>query len=146
MARPPSVVARSPDRVTASTEVLLALWSAGLPAKRCDLLNRQEFKVEFLESERRDGVLIVRFLNGQLVDEDLVSGVGRELLEQAGEAAAYGGKLVLSFKGVASVSSHMLGRLVILHKRCRDLGVEYRLCEMSPDVYEIFRKFFDGLS
>jgi anti-anti-sigma regulatory factor len=97
--------------------------------------------VEFLESERREGVLIVRFLNSRLVAEDVVSGVGRELLEQAGEAAAYGGKLVLSFKGVVSVSSHMLGRLVILHKRCRDLGVELKLCEMSPDVYDVFRGF-----
>ncbi len=102
--------------------------------------------MEFLESERRDGVLIVRFLNSQLVGEDLVSGVGRELLEQAEEAAAYGGKLVLSFKGVVSLSSFMIGKLVILHKRCGDLGVEYKLCEMSPDVYEIFRRFFDGLS
>ncbi len=102
--------------------------------------------MEFLESERRDGGLIVRFLNSQLVGEDLVSGVGRELLEQAEEAAAYGGKLVLSFRGVVNLSSFMIGKLVILHKRCGDLGVEYKLCEMSPDVYEIFRRFFDGLS
>ena len=100
--------------------------------------------MEFLETERRDGVLIVRFLNSQLAGEDLVFGVGRELLEQAGEAAAYEGKLLLSFKGVVNMSSAMLGKLVILHKRCRDLGVELKLCEISPDLHDIFDSFGGG--
>jgi hypothetical protein len=94
--------------------------------------------VEWLESERRDGVLIVRFLNTQLAGEDLISRVGRELFKQPAEAAAYRGKLLLSFRGVVSVSSAMFGKLVILYKRCRDLEVELKLCEIPPDLREMF--------
>lgn len=82
---------------------------------------------------------MVRFLNSELVCEDLASGVGRELLEQMDEAAAYGGKLLLSFKGVVSMSSAMLGKLITLHKRCRDVGVELKPCDIPLDVYDVLR-------
>ena len=94
--------------------------------------------MESLGIERRNGVLIVRFLKRELVGEDLIFRVGRELYEQSDEAAAYGGRLLLSFHGVISMSSAMIGKLVVLNKRCRDLGVAFKMCEISPELRTLF--------
>lgn len=92
-----------------------------------------------LGTERRDGVLIVYFAIRELVDEDLTVSVGRELLNQADEAAAYEGKLLLNFQGIQSMSSAMLGKLIILHKRCRDLAVHFKMCNIPPGLLGMFR-------
>lgn len=90
-----------------------------------------------LNSERRDGVLIVRFAVRELVDRELVARVGRELLDHAREAAAYEGKLLLDFQGIQSMSSAMLGKLITISKRCRQLAVRFRMCNMPPDLFGV---------
>jgi len=94
--------------------------------------------LKFLKCERRDGVLIARFRISHLVGEDLIEQVARELYKLPGEAAAYGGKLLLSFEGVAGASSAMLGKLITLNKRCRHGEVVFRICELPPDLHDLF--------
>jgi anti-anti-sigma regulatory factor len=100
--------------------------------------------MELLRTERNRGVLIVKFVDSELLGDDLIFRVGRDLLKQLDQAAAYGGKLVLSFQGVRSMSSAMIGNLIVLHKRCGDMGVELRLCEIPPHFRAMFPGFDPG--
>jgi hypothetical protein len=95
--------------------------------------------MSLLRTERRDGVLIVQFVHNQLIGEDLVFRVGRELLALADEAAAYEGKLLLNFQGVGSMSSAMISKFVILNARCQKLRVDFRMCNVPSELLTMLR-------
>ena len=100
-----------------------------------------------LQTKEADGVLVVRFGDAKLVDDQVINRTGRELTEvvsQVGEEK----KAVLSFQGVIFMSSAMLGRLVTFHKVCKKAEVDLKLCSISADIMEVFKitrldKLFD---
>ena len=100
-----------------------------------------------VKSKEVDGVLIVGFSAGQLLDESVIQQTGKELLEKVAEAEA-SKKLLLTFHGVTFMSSAMLGRLVMLQKSCKQKGVDLKVCSISPEIFEVFKitklnKMFD---
>ena len=48
-------------------------------------------------------------------------------------------KLVLNFFDVAFLSSAMLGKLVTVNKKMAEKNGVLRLCEMSPNVRQVFK-------
>jgi anti-anti-sigma factor len=47
--------------------------------------------------------------------------------------------LLLHFGRVAFMSSAALGMLVRLHKKCKEYSVSLRLCNITPDIVQVFK-------
>ena len=100
-----------------------------------------------LKTKEIDGVLIVGFSGGKLLDEQVIQQVGKDLLATV-SAAEEGKKILLTFHNVSFMSSAMLGRLVMFLKSCKQADVELKVCSISPDILEVFKitklnKLFD---
>lgn len=88
-------------------------------------------------SESEEGVLVVRFADAKILDEAKIQQIGRELT--ACVANANNGKLLLNFEGVSFMSSAMIGKLVLVHKKCKTADIKMKCCNISPNVMEVFK-------
>src|SRR5947207_1038726 len=48
-------------------------------------------------------------------------------------------KMVLNFQGVAFMSSAMIGKVILLNKKCKTDNVNLKLSNISPNVMEVFK-------
>jgi len=85
--------------------------------------------------QQKDGVLIAQFTHQKLYDDAIIAQIGSELLELADQS---GGKMLLDFQGVMFMSSSMIGRVVILNKKCKADNIELTMCNVAPSVLEVF--------
>jgi anti-sigma B factor antagonist len=91
----------------------------------------------WLEVEQIGEVTVAKFMARQLLDEEKVQTIGREL-RSLGEQLGHG-SLVLNFGGVERLSTELLGRLVALQRKVQEKGGRLALCKIHPQVYEIFK-------
>lgn len=99
-----------------------------------------------LTIEEVDGVTVATFNDAKILEDQLIQQLGSELLEAA--AGTTNGKLVLDFSKVKFMSSAMLGRLVMLRRRCNEAKVDVKLCSLADNLKEVFKivnlhKMFD---
>jgi anti-sigma B factor antagonist len=85
--------------------------------------------------QQKDGVLIAQFTHQKLYDDAIIAQIGSELVELADQAD---GKMLLDFQGVMFMSSSMIGRVVILNKKCKADDIDLRMCNVSPSIMEVF--------
>ena len=90
-----------------------------------------------LNTNEVDGVFVVAFTESRILDEATIQQIGAELLECI--TAASDKKLLLDFDGVTFMSSAMIGKLVLLHKKCKDQDVKLKVCNISDNVMEVFK-------
>lgn len=91
---------------------------------------------QWLKVEPLADTAVVRFLQPRILDEELIDHIGQELfrlIEQEGCR-----RMVLDFARVEVVSTHMLGELLVLHKRMRAAAGRLALCEFRPSLREVF--------
>ena len=103
--------------------------------------------METLKIQPMDGVQIVGFTESKLIDAEVIQQVGDELLKLAQSPQAEN-KIVLSFRDVQFMSSAMLGKLVMFHKKCQQADISVKVCSVSSDIFEVFKitklnKMFD---
>jgi anti-sigma B factor antagonist len=91
-----------------------------------------------LRTQETDGVLIVYFNDSKILDEAKIQAIGAELIEAANNATDEK-RLLLNFNGVGFMSSAMIGKLVLLSKKCKKETVDLKLCNISPNVAEVFK-------
>ena len=91
-----------------------------------------------LKSEEVDDVLVVSFTDAKILDEARISLVGKELMDMAAQAAP-SQKMVLNFQGVQFMSSAMIGKLVLLNKKAKADTIDLKLCNITPNVLEVFK-------
>ena len=91
-----------------------------------------------LKSQEIEDVLVVYFTDAKILDEARIAQIGKELMEMA-TSASQNKKMVLNFQGVQFMSSAMIGKLVLLNKKCKTDAVDLRLCQISPNVLEVFK-------
>jgi len=84
----------------------------------------------------REGVKLVRLRSGAIRDERDVEALGQALLGLTEEP---GQRVVLSFLGVDHLTSLVLGKLILVHKRLSESGGEMRLADIDPQIYEVFK-------
>jgi anti-sigma B factor antagonist len=89
-----------------------------------------------LRVSTHNGVVVARFHEERLTDDLAIAEVGEELHALAAEADCP--NLLLSFAGVTYLSSAMLGKLISLNRRLMRKGGELKLCELCPNVQEVF--------
>lgn len=88
-----------------------------------------------LVSQHKDDILLVQFTSQKILSDVLIAQIGRELLELADEA---NGKMVLDFQGVTFMSSAMIGKIVLLNKKCKAANTIVKLCNIAPSIMEVF--------
>lgn len=88
-----------------------------------------------LTVETIGGATLVHFVGRTILRETEVQKLEEEFLELAGEPQT---RIVLSFKGVESLSSSALTAFIKLYKRVRTGGGTMRLCNISPKILEVF--------
>ncbi|MDP6446954.1 MAG: STAS domain-containing protein [Pirellulaceae bacterium] len=88
-------------------------------------------------SQAEEGVLVVNFTDAKILDEAKIQAIGKELMECVGNASD--GKLLLDFTGVAFLSSAMIGKLVLVNKKCKSADIKVKFCNISDNVMEVFK-------
>ncbi len=86
--------------------------------------------------EQADGVRVVRFLDRQLYDDRTVREVADQLFQLL-PIAGQNPRLILDFTGVDSVSSGMLGKLILLQRRVDAAEGRLVLCELGESIQSI---------
>ncbi len=98
----------------------------------------KSFKYTYTDLKDAGEVLVVTFKQASILDQGIIDQIGLEL-EQAELEAAGGRKLLVDFTTVDFMSSAMLGKLVQLHKRCRNDKIKLKLCNINKNVLEVFK-------
>jgi len=81
-------------------------------------------------------VAIVTFVDKQFLERDLIRRVGEEMFSLVEEHGCT--KVILDFCKVTYVDSIMLGKLITMDKKVKIAKGKLRLCNMRPDIYEVF--------
>lgn len=90
-----------------------------------------------LELEQIGEVTIARFTARHLLDEEKMQTLGGQL-RSLGEEAGHR-PLVLNFGQVERLSTELMGKLVALQRRVQEKGGRLALCQIHPQVYEVFK-------
>ncbi|MGE3776172.1 MAG: STAS domain-containing protein [Pirellulaceae bacterium] len=91
-----------------------------------------------LRTQEVEEVLVVYFTDAKILDEARIQQIGTELMSAAASASQKK-KMVLNFQGVQFMSSAMIGKLVLLSKKCKNDQVVLKMCNISANVLEVFK-------
>ena len=95
-------------------------------------------KYTYLDLQDAGEVLVVSFRQSSILDQAVIDQIGQEFA-QAGLEAAGNRKLLLDFRTVEYMSSAMLGKIVQLHKRCKNDKIKLKLCSIGSNPLEVFK-------
>jgi anti-anti-sigma factor len=90
-----------------------------------------------VRSELKGEIRVLIFEVSALLDQAVIDQCHRELvalLEKTPEKLA-----LLHFGHVTFMSSSALGMLVRLNKKCKEYGISLKLCNISPDIRQVFK-------
>ncbi len=96
------------------------------------------FKYTFLELDDFGEVLVVRFNQASILDQQIIDQIGREF-DQVQLEASGNRKLLLNFQTVEYMSSAMLGKLIQLHRRCKADKIKLKLCGIAKNPLDVFK-------
>src|SRR5213080_5143560 len=99
-----------------------------------------------LEVEDIGDVTVVNFTDRKILDEQNIQVIGEQLFSLVDESGRK--KLLLNFGNVEYMSSAALGKLITLNKKVQAAGGRLVLCNIDPQIYEVFEitrldKFFN---
>lgn len=98
-----------------------------------------------LEVEHIGDVTVVNFVDRKILDEQNIQVIGEQLFSLVDEEGMK--KILLNFSNVEYLSSAALGKLITLNKKLQQVGGKLILCNIDPQIYEVFEitkldKFF----
>src|SRR4051812_3363337 len=89
-----------------------------------------------LEVEDIGDVTGVNFIDRKILDEQNIQIIGEQLFSLVDEVGRR--KLLLNFNNVEYLSSAALGKLITLNKKLQAAGGRLILCNIDPQIYEVF--------
>lgn len=89
-----------------------------------------------LEVEEVGDVAVVKFLDKRILDEQNIQLIGEQLFGLIDDDNR--SKILLHFGNVEYLSSAALGKLITLNKKVRGINGQLRLCDIKPEIYEVF--------
>jgi anti-sigma B factor antagonist len=89
-----------------------------------------------LEVEDIGDVTVVSFIDRKILDEQNIQVIGEQLFSLVDEAGRR--KVLLNFGNVEYLSSAALGKLITLNKKLQAAGGKLVLCNIDPQIYEVF--------
>lgn len=81
-------------------------------------------------------VTVARFVDRKILDETNIQIVGNQLFSLVDDDGRK--KIILDFNNVEYLSSAALGKLITLDKKVKTNGGALRLCNVRPEIYEVF--------
>jgi anti-sigma B factor antagonist len=93
--------------------------------------------VQRLEVQEVGDVSVARFRDPRVTNPMEIEELGRELYQVLEYKNC--SKLVLDFSAVEFLSSATIGKLISLGRKAKLCKAELRLCNMRPEICEIFR-------
>jgi anti-sigma B factor antagonist len=99
-----------------------------------------------LEVEEIGDVTVINFVDKKILDEQNIQIIGEQLFSLVDQEGRR--KLLLNFGNVEYLSSAALGKLITLNKKLQQSGGTLILCNIDPQIYEVFEitkldKFFN---
>jgi anti-anti-sigma factor len=92
--------------------------------------------LECLELDEVESVAVVRFRDKKVMDPSRIEKMGKELLELVD--ADSNERLLINFDNVSFFSSAAINKLIVLEKQVRAKGGKLRLCNLRPEVRDLF--------
>ena len=93
-------------------------------------------KLECLELDKVEEVAVVKFRDKKVMDPSRIEQMGKELLELIdGEDNE---RMLINFDNVSFFSSAAINKLIVLEKQVRAKGGQLRLCNLRPEVRDLF--------
>ena len=89
-----------------------------------------------LEVEDIGEVTVVNFTDKKILDEQNIQIIGEQLFSLVDEEGWR--KILLNFGNVEFLSSAALGKLIKLKKKLEEVKGRLILCNISPQIYEVF--------
>src|SRR2546430_13402041 len=89
-----------------------------------------------LEVEDIGDVTVVNVVDRRILDEQNIQVIGEQLFSLVDEVGRR--KILLNFGNVEFLSSAALGKLIALHKKLQAVGGRLILCNIDPEIYEVF--------
>src|SRR5271166_4671477 len=111
-----------------------ALAFATLAPRRKNVMDPQAQEPR-LEVTTVGDVTVARFNREVVISGRLAETVGDQLMDLLAGPAR--GRVLLDFANVKSLSSLILGKLVLLNRAAEGAGGRLALCNLRPDIYEI---------
>jgi anti-sigma B factor antagonist len=93
-----------------------------------------------LEAEHIGDVTVVNFVDRKILDEQNIQIIGDQLFSLVDEESSQRDckKFLLNFSNVEYLSSAALGKLIALNKKVKGIGGRLVLCNIHPDIREVF--------
>jgi anti-sigma B factor antagonist len=93
-----------------------------------------------LNKEHIDDVTVINFVDKKILDEQNIQMIGDQLSTLVEEENTQRDckKFLLNFGNVEYLSSAALGKLIALNKKIKGLGGRLMLCNIHPDIREVF--------
>jgi anti-sigma B factor antagonist len=89
-----------------------------------------------LEVERIGDATVVNFRGKKILDDQVIQAIGEQLFSLVEELGR--GRMFLNFGNVKYLSSAALGKLVTLNKMVNNVGGQLVLCNINPQIEEVF--------
>ena len=89
-----------------------------------------------LEVEDIGDITVVNFVDKKILDEQNIQKIGEDLFSLVDELGRK--KILLNFGNVEYLSSAALGKLITLNKKLQAAGGRLILCNIDPQIYEVF--------
>src|SRR4030095_12429956 len=89
-----------------------------------------------LEVEPIGDVTVVNFIDRKILDEQNIQIIGEQLFSLVETEQVK--KLLLNFRNADFLSSAALGKLISLDKKVQAAGGKLVLCNIDPQIYEVF--------
>lgn len=89
-----------------------------------------------LEVEDIGDITVVNFTDRKILDEQNIQLIGEQLFSLVDES--HRKKILLNFGNVEYLSSAALGKLITLNKKLQSVGGRLILCNIDPQIYEVF--------
>ena len=90
-----------------------------------------------IKSESKGEIRIIFIDAVRLVDTATIEQCYREIVETLDKTEE--SNVLLHFGRVAFLSSSALGMLVRLKKKCKEYEISLRLCNIAPEIFEVFK-------
>lgn len=99
-----------------------------------------------LSSYSKEGILTIQFLDPRILDETQQARVAQDVVDMLNKTSEE--KVILDFKPVQFMASAMLGKLVMIHKKCKEFKIKLKLSGIDPEIRNVFKmtkldKLFD---
>jgi len=92
--------------------------------------------LECLELDTVESVAVVKFRDKKVMDPSRIEQMGKELLELIDHEENE--RLLINFDNVSFFSSAAINKLIVLEKQVRAKGGKLRLCNLRPEVRDLF--------